>query len=158
MDLEEMYEQHARQVYLYLLSLSHDAALSDDLTQETFLKASVKIRGVRHESTLSSWLCTIARNQYFDFCRGKKRDPAGVGSLVLQGMDDPRDLRVFACLHKLPEPYREIVWLRVYGLLSFAEIAEIFCRSESWSRVMYHRGRCRLRELWEREWEEDCHD
>lgn len=115
MDLEEMYEQHARQVYLYLLSLSHDAALSEDLTQETFLKASVKIRGFRHESTLSSWLCTIARNQYFDFCRGKKRDPAGDGSLVLQGMDDPRDLRVFACLHK-------------------------------------------LRELWEREWEEDCHD
>lgn len=30
MDLEEMYEQHARQVYLYLLSLSHDAALSED--------------------------------------------------------------------------------------------------------------------------------
>lgn len=120
MDLEEMYERHARQVYLYLLSLSHDAALSEDLTQETFLKASVKIRGFQHESTLSSWLCTIARNQYFDFCRGKKRDPAGDGSLVLQGMDDPRDLRVFACLHKLPEPYREIVWLRVYGLLSFA--------------------------------------
>lgn len=45
MDLEEMYERHARQVYLYLLSLSHDAALSEDLTQETFLKASVKIRG-----------------------------------------------------------------------------------------------------------------
>lgn len=63
MDLEEMYERHARQVYLYLLSLSHDAALSEDLTQETFLKASVKIRGFQHESTLSSWLCTIARNQ-----------------------------------------------------------------------------------------------
>ena len=135
MDLEEMYERHARQVYLYLLSLSHDAALSEDLTQETFLKASVKIRGFRHDSTLSSWLCTIARNQYFDHCRRKKRDPAGDGSLVLWGIDDPRDLRVFACLHQLPEPYREIVWLRVYGLLSFAEIAEIFCRRDRKSVV-----------------------
>jgi len=141
MELEEMYREHARQVYLYLLSLSHDRGLSEDLTQETFVKASMKIRNFRHESTLSSWLCSIARNLYFDVCRKKKRDP-----------------RIFACLHELPEPYREILWLRVYGLLSFAQIGEIFGRSESWSRVMYHRGKCRLKECCDKESKEESHD
>jgi RNA polymerase sigma-70 factor (ECF subfamily) len=138
MELEEMYREHAKQVYLYLLSLSHDRELSEDLTQETFVKASMKIRNFRHESTLSSWLCSIARNLYFDVCRKKKRDPEQTGPLFEEAQD-PRDPRIFACLHELPEPYREILWLQVYGLLSFAQIGEIFGRSESWSRVMCKR-------------------
>lgn len=157
MELEEMYREHARQVYLYLLSLSHDRELSEDLTQETFVKASMKIRNFRHESTLSSWLCSIARNLYFDVCRKKKRDPEPTDPLS-EDVKDPRDPRIFACLHELPEPYHEILWLRVYGLLSFAQIGEIFGRSESWSRVMYHRGKCRLKECWDKESKEESHD
>ncbi|WP_304422677.1 RNA polymerase sigma factor [Faecalibaculum rodentium] len=157
MELDEMYREHAKQVYLYLLSLSHDKALSEDLMQETFAKASLKIRDFRHESTLSSWLCSIARNLYFDFCRKKKRDPEQDRPSFAE-VKDPRDPRIFVCLHELPEPYREIIWLRVYGLLSFAQIGEIFSRSESWSRVMYHRGKCRLRESWDKEYEEETHD
>lgn len=90
MELEEMYREHARQVYLYLLSLSHDRELSEDLTQETFVKASMKIRNFRHESTLSSWLCSIARSLYFDVCRKKKRDPEPTDSLS-EDVKDPRD-------------------------------------------------------------------
>lgn len=88
MELEEMYREHARQVYLYLLSLSHDRELSEDLTQETFVKASMKIRNFRHESTLSSWLCSIARNLYFDVCRKKKRDPEPT-DLLSEDVKDP---------------------------------------------------------------------
>lgn len=49
-------------------------------------------------------------------------------------------------LHALPEPYREVFSLRVFGELSFGEIAQLFSRTESWARVTYHRARSKLKE------------
>ena len=49
-------------------------------------------------------------------------------------------------LPALPEPYREVFSLRVFGELSFGEIAQLFSRTESWARVTYHRARSKLKE------------
>ena len=49
-------------------------------------------------------------------------------------------------LHALPEPYREVFSLRVFGELSFRQIGELFQRTESWARVTYHRARLKLKE------------
>ena len=49
-------------------------------------------------------------------------------------------------LHRLPEPYREVFSLRVFGELSYGQIAQIFEKSESWARVTYYRAKCRLKE------------
>ena len=44
-------------------------------------------------------------------------------------------------LHLLEEPYREVFTLRTFCDLSHAEIAGLFGKSESWSRVTYYRAR-----------------
>ena len=49
-------------------------------------------------------------------------------------------------LHMLEEPYREVFTLRTFCDLSHIEIAELFGKSESWSRVTYYRARGMLRE------------
>ena len=48
--------------------------------------------------------------------------------------------------HRLPDPYREVFWLRVYGELNFADIARLFEKTESWARVTYYRAKTKLRE------------
>ena len=48
-------------------------------------------------------------------------------------------------LHLCPEPYREVMYLRIFGDLSFKEIGEIMARTENWARVTYYRGKERLR-------------
>jgi RNA polymerase sigma-70 factor (ECF subfamily) len=48
-------------------------------------------------------------------------------------------------MHKLPEPGREVMYLRVFGGLSFAEIGEVHGKSENWARVTYYRAKERLR-------------
>lgn len=55
-DLDQLYQTYSRKVYLYLLSLSHDTALSGDLMQDTFLKAARKIDTFQQNSPLSFWL------------------------------------------------------------------------------------------------------
>lgn len=71
--------------------------------------------------------------------------------MLLASSDPKRDLRIFSCLHQLEEPYREIVYLRVFCSMSFAQIGEILSRSDTYCRVMYSRGKQKLRELWIKE-------
>ena len=49
-------------------------------------------------------------------------------------------------LHALPEPYKEVFSLRILGELSFAQIGDLFGKSESWARVTYHRAKLKLKE------------
>ena len=55
--------------------------------------------------------------------------------------DSDMAFRIHLVLHRLEEPYKEIFQLRVFGELSFSQIAAIFGKTESWARVTYHR-RC----------------
>jgi RNA polymerase sigma-70 factor (ECF subfamily) len=54
-------------------------------------------------------------------------------------------MELLKLLHACPEPYREIIYLRIYGDLSFAQIGEIMGKSENWARVTFYRGQERLR-------------
>ena len=97
------------------------------------------------------WLCQIARNQYLALCRERKhrgeldREPGDDG--IESGFAD-RDAakRLHRLLHHLPEPYKEVFSLRTFGELPFAQIGELFGKTESWARVTYFRARQKLKE------------
>ena len=55
-------------------------------------------------------------------------------------------LSIHRILHDMEEPYKEVFELRVFGELSFAEIASIFRKTDSWARVTYHRARIKIKE------------
>ena len=48
-------------------------------------------------------------------------------------------------VHGLPEPYREVVYLRSFGGLSFREIGDVLGKTETWARVTFYRGKERLK-------------
>ena len=54
-----------------------DEQLSDDLAQETFIKAYVNITKFRGMSSFSTWLMRIAYNVFYDDCRSKKSEVSG---------------------------------------------------------------------------------
>ena len=49
-------------------------------------------------------------------------------------------------IHALPEPYKEVFLLRLFGELSFAQIAALFHKTESWARVTYYRAKGKIKE------------
>ena len=53
-------------------------------------------------------------------------------------------------LHDLPEPYKEVFSLRIFGELPFAQIGELFGKTESWAWVTYFRARQKLKEALKR--------
>ena len=55
-------------------------------------------------------------------------------------------MKIHRILHDLKEPYKEVFQLRTFGDLSFAEIGELFSKSESWARVTFYRAKQKLLE------------
>ena len=49
-------------------------------------------------------------------------------------------------VHALPEPGREVVYLRAFGGLSFREIGDALGKTETWARVTFYRGKERLKQ------------
>lgn len=100
---------------------------------------------------MTVWLCQIAKNTYFSTY---KKSKAIVSALDedMQASDDIEKLfvdkdqafQIHKQLHALEEPYKEVFSLRLFGELSFAQIAELFGKSESWARVTYHRARLKI--------------
>ncbi len=154
MDYEKLYNAYYMQVYSYAVTLARDRALAEEITQNTFFKAATTGADFRGQSSELTWLCAIAKNLYFDEMRKHRRisDMAEATELASDedversAADSDMAFRIHLILYQLDEPYREVFQLRVFGELSFAQIAMIFGRTEGWARVTYHRARIKIRE------------
>lgn len=150
---EKMYEAYYMRVYSYVVTISGSRDLAEEITQETFCRAMTKSASFRREADEVTWLCTIAKNLFYDEKRRQKKtgpipeDIEADGKSIEQiTADRDSSFRVHLALHALEEPYREIFELRVFGELGFKDIGTIFGKTENWARVTYHRARLKLQE------------
>lgn len=61
----QLYEQYAVQVYRFLLALTGEPGLAEELTQETFYQAFLHINQFESRCSVSTWLCQIGKNGYY---------------------------------------------------------------------------------------------
>lgn len=154
--IEKLYQTYYMDVYSYIMTLTKDASLSEELTQEVFYRAMrSEFQGKSSERT---WLCAIAKNLCMDELR-KRQKEAVYDEETAEAVDDSmhadvehsviskmENLQIHMALHQLEEPYREVFSLRVFGELSFRDIGMVFGKTENWARVTYHRGKLKLQE------------
>lgn len=153
-DFEEVYRTHFADVYRYVLALSRDEAVAEEVTQETFFRALSAIGEFRGECQLRVWLCQIARNRYLSLCRERKKygesaEESGGEGFEEAFTDREAARKLHRLLHDLPEPYKEVFSLRTFGELPFGEIGDLFGKTESWARVTYFRARQKLKEAYD---------
>lgn len=145
-DFEQACHEEYQTVRKFLLRLCGDEILADELTQETFYQAMKGWSSFRGQCAVSTWLCGIAKRQYFTWCRKLRvvpvaEVPESSADFTEELLDRERRMQVHALLHDLPEPYKEVVTLRTFGELSHEEIGTLFGKTASWARVTYYRGR-----------------
>lgn len=154
MDYEKLYTSYYMQIYSYVVSIAQNRELAEEITQKTFYKAisaKTKFKGRSNELT---WLCSIAKNLYYDELRKNQHiaDMSEISELPSDEniertvSDSDMAFRIHLVLHRLDEPYKEVFQLRVFGELSFAQIATIFGKTETWARVTYHRAKLKIQE------------
>lgn len=152
-EFESIYTLYFRDVYSFVLLLSRNEKIAEEITQETFFKALKNIDKFNGNSKLNVWLCQIAKNTYFTYLNKQKRfdtdDIPEVSENSIEEMilNKEENFRIHKVLHRLEEPYKEVFTLRIFGELSFKQISELFERTESWARVTFHRAKRKIQDL-----------
>ena len=153
--IDRIYQEYFTDVYKYLLVITKNEALAEELTQETFFKAMKNLKKFKGECSIYSWLCTIAKNTYLNFIKKQKNFSSlsesennifDESSLIEKIEENETSFEIHQALHSLDEPYKEVFQLKIFGELSYTQIAKLFNKTESWARVTYHRAKLKIRE------------
>lgn len=151
---EEVYELYFKDVYLFVYSLSKNKEIAEDITSETFLKALNSLDTYRGESDVKVWLFQIAKNSYFSYLRKYQKvtaletiseieDTLNIEKIVSSADES---MTIHKVLHELPEPYKEVFTLRIFGNLSFKQIGEVFGKTDNWACVTFYRAKQKIRD------------
>ena len=133
----ELIRRNYESVYAFLVYLSGDAALAEDLTQDTFASAWSKSAQYEGRASFGSWLRGIAYRKFIDATRRGRRFNAAMAQLrndrrhapqepspLRRILEDERSRMMFEAVQQLPAPERTAVILHYVQGLSFAELAE----------------------------------
>lgn len=151
-EFEQIYRAYFTDVYRYALRLTRDSSIAEDITADTFFRAMRSLGSFRGDCEISVWLCKIAKNSYFSYCKKNSRAvPTDISMLTEIPSDDaPVDERLIdheeaAKIHEvlsgIKEPYRRVFIWRVFAHLSFKQIGKLFKKTENWACVTYHRAK-----------------
>ncbi len=145
---DELMRRHERPIYFVALRYLRDHDEASDILQRTFLKAYEKLAEFERRSQFRTWLFRIAinlcKNRIRDKGRWQKVDPEEDVVLIAPGeidggLQSEEQQSVLAeAVDKLPPKQRQTLELRVFGELSFREIADTMGCTENAAKVNYH--------------------
>ena len=165
-------ERHASSVYFFIYKLVGNKEDSEDIIQETFIKAWQKLAKFDTDLSFKTWLFSIARNTAIDKLR-KKKTIAFSSLNILDSIDnmesggkdfesglkdeEPLPDEIFEkneseeklknALTELSETERLLIYLHITEELTFEEIAKITDRPMNTIKSQYRRAISKLREL-----------
>lgn len=152
-DMEQTYKEYAGNVFKYLLSLSHDENLAEELTQETFYRAVYSIEKYDGSCKISVWLCQIAKHIWYqELEKRKKRKTEELNENIVASGLSPEDshilhndkISLYKAINAMGEPMKDVVYMRLSGEFSFSEIGEVLGKSENWARTTFYRAKQKI--------------
>jgi len=156
--IEELYILYKKDIYNYLLSLTHNPATAEDLLSDTFVNAITSIDNFKGQSSLKTWLFSIGRNMWLQRLRKERHsveynDLLGLyvsGTLEESFITKEMADRIKKLLREKDERTQKIVNMRVEGY-SYSEIAREVKVSESSARVIDFRTKKWIKAVLEKE-------
>lgn len=154
------YEECRDDVYGYLLYMTREKELAEDLSQETFLKMFLHMGKFRGECSLRTWVLKIARNTFLSYATKKqpvlleeqeieqeKADKQSEPETEILRMETGEYIR--SVLMALREEERSILLLCDYEELTYEEIAEITGISKDAVKGRIYRARQKFQRLYQ---------
>lgn len=146
-ELVRRYQSPVRRFFLH--QTLGDEALSDDLAQDTFLKAYTNIGTFRGLSSFQTWLMRIAYNVFYDHCRkmrNEKTEMSNVNEEMTNGLASHSSIKmdIYHALALLKEEERTCITLQLIDGYDIAGIARITGIKEGTVKSHLSRGKERL--------------
>ena len=154
-NIEEMYNKYSEIVYKYVFCLTGNEDTAEEIVQETFLVAVRDINKFRGECKISTWLCQISKYIWYKRLKKEKKEtPLDIlqDSILIEDSieenfcDKESKIQLFKKLQELDEDTRNVMYLRIFGNFEYSEIAEIINKTSNWARVVFFRGKQKLKE------------
>ncbi|MBD1380749.1 RNA polymerase sigma factor [Metabacillus arenae] len=129
--IEDIYNKHYQYIFHFLLSLTTDKQLAEDIIQEVFSKILLQPEKILEINNIKSFLIKCAKNQLIDHYRKKKpslfKDDQAIERLLVDNYSANKILEVNEIneiLLKLPSKYSFVIIARDYYGYSYQEISD----------------------------------
>lgn len=156
---EEIYNNYKIMIYNYFYKSTLNRAVSEELTQDTFMKSFKYFPSFKGESNIKTWLFKIARNTFLTYINKKSKfheDCLENHSLTdsENKFDNIHDkLVIKKILLKLSEEERTLIILRDLNQFTYKDIAKIMNFTEGKVKIGLHRARKKFKEYYNTETE-----
>lgn len=153
-----LFNRFSRPVSQFIYQLVFQRDVSEDLTQETFVRAYQNLKHLRDDSRFSTWLFGIGHNVAREFLRSQRRESENVSedagevhgadslSPANQLLEKELNSAIEKALIGLDEEKRAVFVLKIFQQRSYREIAEITGFSVPKIKTELHRARVKMRE------------
>lgn len=160
--ITEIVEAYRAGLEYFLLSVTGDEDIAEELTQDTFVYLFVKKPKYRNVASFKTWLYTIGKHRAYKYIKKCSRCvplelnysslfSEDIRTLEEKYFSDMEKLSVLDAMGKLRSEYREILWLTYFEELSNKECAEIMKKSVHNIEVLVSRARQALKKLLQEE-------
>ena len=157
---DEIYSEYILYVRRFLLRLCNgNEYTAEDLTQETFFQAYKSIHRFEGNCRVETWLCSIAQNVFYAFLRKENKQKHLEKTQILEEdagyfIQEEHYLEhdVAVILNQLPNLTSKVLSYRLFQDTPYSEISSLLGISENSAKVIYHRGRIKLKMILEKEY------
>lgn len=156
-DIDKIYKKYGEIVYKYIFCLTGNKDTTKEIVQETFLVAVKDINKFRGECKISTWLCQIGKYIWYKKLKKEKSQkeiPLDIlqNTLIMEESIEENlcnrenKIKLFKKLQDFDEDTKNVMYLRIFGNFEYDEIAEIMNKTSNWARVVFFRGKQKLKE------------
>lgn len=153
---KKLVDANKKQLYYHIRSIVFDHDDTDDVLQETFIKAFQNMDSFKGNSKLSSWLYRIATNQALDFIKAKsktlKLDSEEYQQQLLDNLKadiyfdgDEASILLHNAIATLPEKQQLVFKLKYFQELDYSEMSEILNTSVGALKASYHHATTKIK-------------
>jgi RNA polymerase sigma-70 factor, ECF subfamily len=158
--LEIIMDIYGEEIKRFIFSYTKNSAQAEDITQEVFVNVFLKLHTFNGNSSLRTWIYSIAINKCKDYFKSwHYRKVQFFGQFTEQDMTHFQSPERIVTLRaestvlikqvlSLPLKYREILLLYYYREFSLHEICELLEISETTAKSRLHRGRKKLKDVY----------
>ena len=151
----QLYRLYSKAMYNVCYRMMNNQAEAEDLLQESFTEAFMKLDTFRYESAFGAWLKRIVVNKCINHLKKRRAQLILTDNLPETGQDDNPDIegieldvkRIHNAMETLPEGYRVVFSLYLIEGYDHSEIAQILGITESTSKSQFSRAKQKIKEV-----------
>lgn len=162
--IEELYHRYYRELYIFVFSLCKNKTVTDDILQDTFLKALLSLKD--SHTNMRAWLYMVARNLYYNYYNKQKNflsieteDLDWSVSTILDAksntfvqndileeiLQQEEKKKLWKAVNQLKGQKKEVIMLQYFGDFSVKEIAAMLKLTPSNVKVLSYRAKKELK-------------